>query len=91
MMPFAILSYDKENHQEIRKKNRDDHLSYLKKFEKNLILAGPILNTDKSPIGSIIILSLNAPNEIENFIENDPYKKAGLFRETKVLNFKKVF
>ena len=37
------------------------------------------------------ILNLDTIQEIKDFIRNDPYYKAGLFKETKILNFKKVF
>ena len=90
-MPYTILCFDKENKLNVRKINRDEHLEYLKGFRKNLLLAGPILDKNNLPSGSIIILDLDTKQEIEKFIKDDPYYKAGLFRETKILNFKKVF
>ena len=90
-MPYTILCFDKENKLNVRKINRDEHLEYLKSFRKNLLLAGPILDKNNLPSGSIIILDLDTKQEIEKFIKDDPYYKAGLFRETKTLNFKKVF
>ena len=90
-MPYTILCFDKENKLNVRKINRDEHLEYLKSFRKKLLLAGPILDKNNLPSGSIIILDLDTKQEIEKFIKDDPYYKAGLFRETKILNFKKVF
>ena len=90
-MPYTILCFDKDNKLNVRKINRDEHLKYLKSFRKKLLLAGPILDKNNLPSGSIIILDLDTRQEIEKFIKDDPYYKAGLFRETKILNFKKVF
>lgn len=90
-MPYTIMCFDKENKLNVRKINRDEHLKYLKSFRKKILLAGPILDKNNLPSGSIIILELDTRQEIEKFIKGDPYYKAGLFRETKILNFKKVF
>ncbi|MBK93398.1 MAG: hypothetical protein CMP33_03950 [Rickettsiales bacterium] len=90
-MPYTILCFDKENKLNVRKMNRDEHLKYLKSFKKKLLVAGPILDKNSLPSGSIIVLDLDTKQEIKEFIKNDPYNKAGLFRETKILNFKKVF
>lgn len=90
-MPYTILCFDKENKPNVRKINRDEHLKYLKNFKKKLLVAGPILDKSGLPTGSIIILNLDTIQEIKDFIRNDPYYKAGLFKETKILNFKKVF
>lgn len=90
-MPYSIICHDKPNHLVVRKKNRDDHLKYLETFKNKILLAGPILNKKGLPIGTVIILDLNSETEVKQFIKNDPYKIAGLFKKTEVLNFKKVF
>lgn len=90
-MPFTIICHDKSNHLEVRKENRDDHLKYLEIFKKKIMIAGPILNKEGLPIGSVIILDLDSETEVNKFIKNDPYKIAGLFKKTQVFNFKKVF
>ena len=42
-MAYLILCRDKKNSIEKRLKQRPAHVEYLKKFEKKIICAGPIL------------------------------------------------
>ena len=90
-MSYLIFCRDNKNSFELRKKNRDSHLEYLEIFRHKILSAGPILDDSNNPIGSCIIIDLKNKKELDDFTKNDPYYKAGLFRNIEVLNFKKVF
>ena len=71
--------------------NREAHLNYLDSFKDNLLFAGPILNKNKRPKGSLLILEFKKKEEVINFLKSDPYSKVGLFDEIKIELFKRVF
>ena len=91
MKTYIITCFDKKNFLKKRLANRELHLEYLKSFKKKLILAGPILNKTNKPKGSVLILKFQNKFELNNFLKNDPYSKAGLFETVNIEIFKRVF
>ena len=89
-MAFLVLCYDKEDHLEKRLNSRSEHLDYLRKINKKLLLAGPILDDNNNPKGSVLVLDFKEIEELKSFLKHDPYSKVDLFKEIKILNFKKV-
>ena len=90
MMAYLIVCRDNENSLNKRLDNRSNHLEYLKKLGKKLILAGPILDKQGNPCGSILVLSFTNREDVDLFIKNDPYSKVNLFGRIEIINFKKV-
>jgi len=79
MKHFLIYTEDKSGSLDIRKANRDAHLAWLGSDPKvDLISAGPWLDTDGLMAGSLVIVAANSLQTVEDWLENDPYKKAGL-------------
>ena len=77
-MLYCLMCQDKENAIETRMQNREDHLKYV--AETNVVkYAGPLLSEEDTMIGSLIVIEVNNKGEAEEWSENDPYKKAGLF------------
>ena len=91
MKTYIITCLDKKNSLKKRLANRDLHLKYLKSLKNKLILAGPILNKNNKPKGSVLILKFQNKFEINNFLKNDPYSKVDLFETVNVEIFKRVF
>ena len=89
-MYFSILCYDKQNSLEKRKKLRPDHIKYISKFKKKILLVGPILSESEEPHGSLLIMDFNDRNEANHFSKNDPYFLGGLFTKVEIHKFKKV-
>ena len=90
-MAYLILCRDKKNSIEKRLKQRPAHVEYLKKFKKRIICAGPILNKNNEPEGSVIILDFDKIEDAKIFVKNDPYNDVDLFSEVKLTKFKRVF
>ena len=90
-MLYSIYCYDKNDSFERRRSLRNDHISYLKKFEKQIVLAGPLLNENEEPLGSLLILNFLSKREAETFSKNDPYFLGGLFKKIEIFKFKKVY
>jgi hypothetical protein len=91
MKTYIITCLDKKNSLKKRLANRQLHLEYLKKLKNKLILAGPILNKNNKPKGSVLILKFQNRLQLRSFLKNDPYSKVGLFETINIDIFKRVF
>jgi|TARA_B100000287_G_C20625922_1_gene777831 hypothetical protein len=91
MKTFIVFCKDKENSLKKRLDNRDEHLQYLKNNKDKLLMAGPILNNDDTPKGSVLILRFKTKDDLKNFLKEDPYVQVDLFEEVTIEVFKKVF
>ena len=89
-MAFLITCKDKKNSLDLRLSTREEHIKYLKKIKKKLILAGPILDKNDKPIGTVLILDFDKITDLKKFLNGDPYSKVHLFDEVKITRFKKV-
>ena len=76
---FAITARDKPDHLELRMSTRDSHLVHLRALGERLHAAGPLLDGDGKPCGSLVIVEMDDNAEAQAFAEADPYEKAGLF------------
>lgn len=85
MKNFIVIAKDKNNFQEIRLNNREKHLEYIKNIANvNIKIAGPLLGDNKNMKGSMLVIEANNIEEINKFLENDPYNKAGLFQSIEI-------
>ncbi len=89
-MQYAAICIDKENSENLRLENRGDHIAHLKKVKDNMLLAGPFLTDAGRMCGSLLVFNGMKLEEIETWLEEDPYAKAGLFASVEVKPFKKV-
>ena len=81
---FAITARDKPDHLDLRMSTRESHLMHLRGLGARLIAAGPTLDGDGQPNGSLVVVEMANRDEAEAFAEDDPYSKAGLFAVTDV-------
>ncbi len=90
-MLYVIRCIDKPDHLQVRLDNRPAHVEYLKSYGDKLFAAGPTLGEDDDAMnGSVVILDLENKAEADEFCENDPYAKAGLFASVAISKWKKV-
>ncbi len=90
-MLFTLLCTDKPGSLDLRMATRPTHLAYLQSCKAMLISAGPMLDLEGKPCGSVIILEAADRATAEAFAAGDPYAKAGLFESTIVRGFRAVF
>ncbi|MEE2745896.1 MAG: YciI family protein, partial [Pseudomonadota bacterium] len=84
-LQYIIRSFDKSENKSIRLANREKHVEYVKNQSVKLLLAGPLVNDQTGdPIGTLLIVEADERSDVENYAENDPYNKAGLFKETQI-------
>lgn len=88
-MLVALIAHDKANHLDVRTQNRAAHLEYIKGSGK-VAQAGPFLDEDGEMIGSLIVLEVDSFPDAQNWAQNDPYAKAGLFESVRLMRWNKV-
>ena len=88
-MLYALMAFDKEGALSVRMDNRPAHLEYL---ESTGVVkqAGPFLDATGSPCGSLIMLDVEDMAAAQAWADNDPYAKAGLFRDVQIKAWKQV-
>ena len=78
-MRVALITKDKDGALQNRLDNRDAHLAYI--AETGVVeMAGPFLNDESTMCGSLIVLEVADMAAAQNWADNDPYNKAGLFQ-----------
>lgn len=91
-MLFVIHAIDKPGSADVRLKTRSAHLDYLTACGEKVVAAGPTLTEDGAGMtGSVLIIEAADRAGAEDFARNDPYAKAGLFQDTSIMPWRKVF
>ena len=83
-MLFALICTDTPASLELRLKVRPEHVAYLESLGSKLKAAGPFLDTDGSPNGSLVIIEAGDVGGARAIAASDPYAKAGLFASTEI-------
>jgi uncharacterized protein len=90
-MHVAIIGFDRADAGGLRAETRPAHLAYLKALKARILEVGPLLSADGSaPIGSLIIVEVDDLAAAEAIAAADPYGKAGLFAELRVVPWRRV-
>ncbi len=91
-MQFILIAHDKAGALPLRMATRAAHLTYLEqRVGPNLLFAGPLLDDDGNPKGSVAVVEATNMEEAQNFYNGDPYMEAGLFAEFSINRFRLVF
>lgn len=90
-MLFVISCEDKPDSLALRLAHRDAHLRYLEDFSAQVLMAGPYLNADDQPIGSMLIMEFTDEPAAVAFTASDPYQLAGLFERRTIRPWRKTF
>jgi uncharacterized protein YciI len=88
-MRVALFCIDNVDSLAIRIENRPAHLAHIQ-ASGIVEMAGPLLNSDGQMCGSLIVLSVDTLDQAQQWAEVDPYKTAGLFEKTTLIEWKKV-
>ncbi|GGA36178.1 YciI family protein [Pelagibacterium lentulum] len=83
-MLFAVHAKDKPGHLETRLATRPAHLAYWEQNDPELVLAGPFLDDDGKPCGSLIVVRADDLAGARALIDADPYAIAGLFESVTI-------
>ncbi|AGI70112.1 protein YciI [Octadecabacter antarcticus 307] len=88
-MRVVLITCDNPASLQIRLDNRDAHLAYI--AETGVVeMAGPFLDLNGQMCGSMIIMNVDSIAAAQAWADNDPYQKAGLFKDVRIEEWKKV-
>ena len=89
-MLYIIYQEDREDGAAIRAATRDAHFAYLERHKDILVLGGALLADDaKARTGSVLIINVATRAAADAFSENEPFRRAGLFRTVKVSHMRR--
>ena len=88
-MFIALIAKDKTGALQLRKDNRSAHLAYVESTGV-VHMAGPLLDDAEQMIGSLVILDVADMAAAQDWADNDPYAKAGLFESVELIPWKRV-
>ena len=85
-MLFALTTTDKPGNLQLRVDTRPAHVEYLNglKASGTLKLAGPFLDADGKPNGSLVVVEADSIEAAREILAEDPYAKVGLFGSTEL-------
>ena len=87
-MLYALICTDKPNSIDLRMQIRPAHLMFLDKLGTNMKAAGPFVDDDGKPTGSLVIIQADDLASAKAIAAQDPYAIAGLFSSVDVKPWK---
>ena len=87
-MLFVLICTDKPNSLELRQQSRPDHLKFLESLGGKLKAAGPFVDDEGKPTGSLVIIEAETRAAAVQLAARDPYAIAGLFASVDVKPWK---
>lgn len=85
---FAILCRDKPGHLQTRLDTREAHLAHIR--DSGIVrMAGPLIEAGQMA-GSLVIVEADDLAAAQGWADADPYRAAGLFASSEVIEWKKV-
>ena len=90
-MLFALICIDKPGSLDLRLATRPQHIAYLETYKARIVQAGPLLDGDSRPSGSLLIVDVADRAEAEGFSAADPYTRSLLFESVIIRPYRMVF
>jgi hypothetical protein len=90
MPHFAIHCIDKPDSLDLRLATRAEHLAHLAPINDRILVAGPLLDMEGQPMGSLLIIDFDERKDAVAFAAADPYALVGLFASVAVTAYRKV-
>ena len=89
-MQFLINAYDGKNMLEKRMEVRPRHLSNIDELGKHVVFAGGRLNEEGKPVGSVMVMDFDTREDLEKYLETEPYIKEHVWEDVDVEVFNVV-
>lgn len=87
-MLYALICTDKPNSIDLRMQVRPAHLAFLDKLGADLKGAGPFVDDEEKPTGSLVIIQADDLTAAKSIASQDPYAIAGLFSSVDIKPWK---
>ncbi|KKB85647.1 hypothetical protein VW29_06395 [Devosia limi DSM 17137] len=83
-MLFAIIAQDQPDGVEHRMAVRPTHLEHLKTLGDKLVFAGPFLDENEKPYGSLMVIEAASLEEAKAMAAADPFAREKVFASYEV-------
>ena len=90
-MLFVLICTDKPASLDLRLATRPQHIAYLETYKSRIVQAGPMLDHDGRPCGSLLMIDVADRAEAEGFAAADPYSRSLLFESVVIRPYRAVF
>ncbi|RWP40851.1 YciI-like protein [Mesorhizobium sp.] len=92
-MLFALICKDKPGSLQVRLDTRPEHVAFLEGLngETKLAFAGPFLDADGKPNGSLVVVEAPDLEAAEALSAADPFARAGLFESVEIRQWNWTF
>jgi uncharacterized protein YciI len=87
-MAHYLVEYAQTGGDEARESNRPAHIAYRKGLGARLALAGPLLDEQDRPNGSVVIFEADDRAAAEKVANDDPYVGLGVFKIVSVRRYR---
>jgi uncharacterized protein len=87
-MLYTLICTDKPNGLELRMKVRPAHLAFLESLGDKLKGAGPFVDGEGKPTGSLVIIAADSLADAKAIAARDPYAIEGLFADVEIKPWK---
>ena len=77
-MPHFLVEYRELGNPAEREARRAEHIAYRKGLGAAMALAGPLLDEQEKPIGSVVIIEADDAEAATHLADGDPYVAAGV-------------
>lgn len=82
---YCVTCLDHKDSEALRLENRPTHLEYVLSRADEVAVAGPVTSEDGATmIGTFLMLKVDSQAAAQDFVDNDPYNKAGLFADIRI-------
>lgn len=92
MKQYVVVAQDGKDEEALdrRMAARPEHLAVAKglKGSDNLIIGGAMLNDDGKMIGSVMIMQFESDEKMQEWYDNEPYIKNGVWKFVEVMPFR---
>jgi len=83
-MLFLVHTWDRPRALDVRMANRNDHIAWLTARGDAVKAAGPWLDDAGDMAGSLLIVEADDRAELDAWLAQDPYARAGLFERVEI-------
>ena len=89
-MHFLITAHDYPDSLDRRLSVRPAPLANLETIKGHIVLAGGILDEAGKPVGASLVLEFDTQEEVEHYLETEPYVTEGVWSTIRVEPFNTV-
>ena len=87
-MAHFLVEYRELGNAAARESQRGEHIAYRKGLGADMALAGPLLDAEERPIGSVVIVQADDDAGARDLASADPYVAAGVFELVSVRRYR---